>query len=118
MSMTSSSYQPTSIVDIGTINGHRIQGIGERATLIVDGTQAILCTPLEYRLALLLLSSPGVPLKAARLMKVARVGDRRTLGDVLTSLRKKLAPLGLSIPSIFNYGYMLTIAPSRKETEA
>jgi hypothetical protein len=110
--MNRDSSQSVAIVDIGTINGHRVQGITERATIIVDGRQAILCTPLEYQLALLVLrTTTGAPLAASFLLREMAV-DRRSLGDLMTALRKKVcAPLGLTIVSIPRYGYILVVDP-------
>ncbi len=106
--------EPVPLLDIGTLNGHRIQALAERTTFIVDGAQAILCTPLEYQLALLLLrAAPEVPLSVAHLQAVVSV-DRRTLGDLTTALRRKLFhPLGLEVASIARYGYMLVEHPEQ-----
>jgi hypothetical protein len=115
--MSRDSSQVVAVVDIGTINGHRVQGITARATIIVDGRQAILCSPLEYQLALLVLqTTPGVSLAASPLLSAMAV-DRRSLGDLMTALRKKVcAPLGLTIVSIPRYGYMLVAdAPQTKK---
>lgn len=106
--------QPVPLLEIGTLNGHRIQALAERTTFIVDGTQAILCTPLEYQLALVLLqAAPEVPLPVAHLLTAVSV-DRRTLGDLTTALRRKLFhPLGLDVASIARYGYMLVEHPDQ-----
>jgi|GEM_PF-3392572 len=100
--------QPVPLLELGTIQGHHIQAIAERSTFIVDGERAILCTPLEYQLAALLLRcSPGVPLRDDHLL-AALSTDRRSLGDLITALRKKLLrPLGLHIVSVPRYGYLL-----------
>jgi hypothetical protein len=116
--MRKDSPQPVMMVDLGMINGHRVQGITERATIIIDGKQAVLCTPLEYQLALRLLrSDPGGSLAASHLLRELAL-DRRSLGDLMTAVRKKVAaPLGLSIASIPRYGYLLVAGPSQKEQE-
>jgi hypothetical protein len=100
--------QPVPLVEIGTIQGHYVQALAERSTFIVDGTQAILCTPLEYQLALQLLPATlYVPLRVSHLLAVVSV-DRRSLGDLMTALRQKLFhPLGLEVASVPRYGYML-----------
>jgi hypothetical protein len=100
--------QPVPLVEVGTIQGHRIQAVAERSTFLVDGAFAILCTPLEYQLAVVLLrASPGVPLRDDHLL-AALSTDRRSLGDLITALRHKLLrPLGLHIVSVPRYGYLL-----------
>ncbi len=94
--------------EIGVIQGHRIQGLAERALFLVDGSLAVLCTPLEYRLALQLLRAGSErPVREQRL-RAALSLDRRSLGKLVTILRRKLfVPLGLEIVTIPRYGYLL-----------
>lgn len=121
-SRTRMFLEPVPLVEIGTIQGHHIQALAERTTFIVDGSQAILCTPMEYQLALHLLPvAPGVPLRDDHLLAAISV-DRRSLGDLVTALRHKLFhPLGLHVASVPRYGYMLLTQadpePSRKEDD-
>lgn len=100
-------HQPVPLIDVGTIQGHRIQALAERSSFIVDGDRAILCTPLEYQLAALLLrASPGVPVRDDQLLAHLST-DRRSLRDLITALRPKFRPLGLHIASVPRYGYLL-----------
>lgn len=104
--------EPVSLAEIGTIHGHHIQALAQRAIFIVDGRQAILCTPLEYQLALQLLrAAPSVPLRDDHLLAAISV-DRRSLRDLITALRQKLfRPLGLEVASVPRYGYLLLEHP-------
>ncbi len=94
--------------EIGVIQGHRIQGLAERALFLVDGQLAVLCTGLEYRLALhLLRAGSDHPVREQRL-RAALSLNRRSLGKLVTTLRRKLfVPLGLEIVTIPRYGYLL-----------
>lgn len=107
-SRTRMFLEPVPLVEIGTIQGHHIQALAERTTFIVDGSQAILCTPMEYQLALhLLRTAPTVPLRDDHLLAAISV-DRRSLRDLVTALRRKLfRPLGLEVASVPRYGYLL-----------
>lgn len=100
--------EPVPLVEIGVIHGHHIQALAERTAFIVDGLTAILCTPLEYQLALQLLrATPGTPLRGHHLQAALSV-DRRSLGNMITTLRRKLFhPLGLEVASVPHYGYLL-----------
>jgi biotin operon repressor len=94
--------------EIGAIQGHHIQGLAERALFLVDGQLAVLCTPLEYRLALQLLrAGSDHPVREQRLRAVLSL-DRRSLWKLVTILRHKLfVPLGLEVVTIPRYGYLL-----------
>jgi DNA-binding response OmpR family regulator len=95
------------LVEIGTVNAHHIQALPQRSCFIIDGEFAIVCTPLEYQVALHLLREPQTPLSAAQLSG-SLVGSERQLRNAVTRLRRKLASLGLSIQRVITYGYALT----------
>jgi DNA-binding response OmpR family regulator len=99
--------QPVPLEEIGIINDHHIQALAQRFCFVIDGEFAIVCTPLEYQVALHLLREPQTPLSAAQLSGV-QVGSERQLRNAVTRLRRKLAPLGLSIQRVITYGYALT----------
>lgn len=103
--------------EIGVIQGHRIQGLAERALFLVDGSLAVLCTPLEYALALALLRAGSDHPVREQPLRAALALDRRSLGKLMTILRRKLfVPLGLEVVTIPRYGYLL-LALEREEDE-
>lgn len=111
--------EPVPLEEIGVIRGHSIQALAERTTFLIDGKLAVLCTPLEYRLALRLLRARhGHPLREQPLREALSV-DRHSLGKLVTALRRKLfGPLGLEMVTIPRYGYLLEDAePQRDQPE-
>ena len=91
------------LTDFGEVGGHRLRGCQERSLLLVDGVQAMACTPTEYRIAALLLRSPGIPVPLARFP----TRDRHTLARQVSRLRRAMQPLGIAIPCLPTYGYLL-----------
>ncbi len=100
------------LTEFGVINGHRLHGDPEKHVLIVDGVQAITCTPLEYRIAAQLLRSPNTPVSFAQFVDSLYLPDvdRRAVIRVISTLRLKIALLGIQITNVKTYGYMITLA--------
>lgn len=97
------------LTDFGIINGHRLRGDPENYLLIVDGAQAMSCTPSEYRIVARLLRSPNTPVPFAQLVDDLYLPDvdRRAIIRQVSTLRQKIAPLGVQIINIKTYGYMI-----------
>lgn len=97
------------LTNFGIINGHRLRGDPVRFTLIVDESQAISCTPAEYQIAARLLGSPNTPVAFAQLKDGVYLPDvdHRAVMRVVSTLRQKIAPLGVHITNIKTYGYMI-----------
>jgi len=89
------------------VSGHHLQGSEQPPLLLVDGTQIIACTPAEYRIAALLLHTPGKPVPLARFAH----RSRHRLANQVSRLRRKVAPLGITIVSVKTYGYLAVLAP-------
>ena len=110
-------YGLRDLADFGIINGHRLRGDTEKFTLLVDETQAISCTPAEYRIATRLLHSPNMPVTFAQLRDGAYLPevDHRAVIRAISTLRQKIAPLGIRITNVKIYGYMITLASEGEE---
>lgn len=102
------------LTDFGIINEHRLRGDPERFTLIVDETQAISCTPSEYQIVARLLGSLNTPVAFAQLKDGVYLPnvDHRAVMRLISSLRQKIAPLGISITNVKIYGYMIEYTES------
>jgi DNA-binding response OmpR family regulator len=98
------------LTDFGIINVHRLRGDPEKFTLIVDETQAISCTPTEYRTAARLFRSPKTPITFAQFKEGVYLPevDHRAVIRAMSTLRQKLAPLGIQITNVKTYRYMIT----------
>ena len=102
------------LTDFGEVGGHRLQGSQERHLLLVDGVQAIACTPSEYRTAALLLRSPSIPVPLAQFP----TRDRHALARQVSRLRRAMQPLGFSIRCLYTYGYLLDTSSEEREPSA
>jgi len=100
------------LTDFGIFNGHRLRGDPERFTLIVDEARAISCTPAEYWIAARLLCPPNSPVAFAQLKDGVYLPDvdHRAVLRTISTLRQKIAPLGIHIANVKTCGYMLTLA--------
>lgn len=99
------------LTDFGIVNGHRLRGDPKRFILIVDETQAISCTPTEYQIAERLLGSPNTPVAFVQLKDGVYLPevDHRAVMRLISSLRQKIAPLGIPITNVKTYGYMIAL---------
>lgn len=97
------------LTDFGIINGHLLRGDPEKFTLIVDETQAISCTPAEYQIAARLLRSLNTPISFGQLRECVHLpgADRRAVIRLISTLRQKIAPLGIHITNVKTYGYLM-----------
>ena len=95
------------LTDFGMVNGHHLQGSEQPSLLLVDGTRIIACTPAEYRIAALLLHAPGKPVPLAQFAH----RSRHRLANQVSRLRRKVAPLGITIVSVKTYGYLALLTP-------
>jgi DNA-binding response OmpR family regulator len=100
------------LTDFGIINGHRLRGDPEKFILIADERQAISCTPAEYRIVERLLCPPNTPVAFAQLRDGIYLPDvdHRAVMRAISTLRQKIAPLGIQITNVKTYGYMLSFA--------
>ena len=65
-------------------------------------------SPLEHRLAALLIDQLENSVSNEELIRSARLeGNEGTLRVHISRLRRRLAPLGLAITSVYGYGYVL-----------
>ncbi len=111
------SLSPVPLAEIGAIQGHHVQALDGADLFLVDGSLAVLCTPLEYALALALLRAGSDHPVREQPLRAALALDRRSLGKLMTILRRKLfVPLGLEVVTIPRYGYLL-LALEREEDE-
>jgi mRNA-degrading endonuclease YafQ of YafQ-DinJ toxin-antitoxin module len=93
------------LADLGIVGDHHFQGAETAAALVVDGKQVIACTPAEYHIAALLLRAES------RLVPFRQFAhSRHALESQVSGLRRKFAPLGLSIQCEVQRGYLLRCA--------
>ena len=103
------------LVDLAVVGNHRIQKLDQATLLLIDGKEAVLFTPTEYRMLIPMLEDIGEPVPFEQLIEVKGTFDRRRDRELfhrhVTSIRKKLRPLGLLVRCVTNYGYLVIIEP-------
>ena len=100
------------LIDLAVVANHHIQKLDQATLLLIDGKDAILFTPTEYRMLIPMLQDIGEPVPFEQLIEVKGTFDRRRDRELfhrhITSIRKKLRPLGLLVRCVTNYGYLIT----------
>jgi hypothetical protein len=103
------------LIDLVVVGNHRIQKLDQATLLLIDGKEAVLFTPTEYRMVIPMLQDIGEPVPFEQLIEVKgsfdRQRDRELFHRHITSIRKKLRPLGLLVRCVTNYGYLITPEP-------
>ena len=106
------------LIDLAVVDNHRLQKLDQATLLLIDGKEAILFTPTEYRMVIPMLQNIGEPVPFEQLIEVQGTFDRRRDRELfhrhITSIRKKLRPLGLLVRCITNYGYLITAEPKQR----
>lgn len=105
--MTKKTSLTSPLLDLGPLNGHRVQAEAARHVLLVDGEIALLCSRRNYALALQFLRAPaGVAIPMETLLALDGGASPSTLRHRIATLRRVLAPLGITIVRVTTYGYM------------
>lgn len=106
------------LIDLAVVGNHRIQKLDQATLLLIDGTKAILFTPTEYRMVIPMLQDIGEPVPFEQLIEVKGTFDRKRDRELfhrhITSIRKKLRPLGLWVRCVTNYGYLTMAEPKQR----
>lgn len=98
----------STLLELRSINGHRIQGWDSLHLLVIDG-EAYKCSPLEYQVAARLLHAPPGQLVLDRAFP--QLSDSH-LREIMTALRKRFSPVGVTIERLPGYGYLwLPLSP-------
>ena len=106
------------LIDLTVVSQHRIQKLDQATLLLIDSKDAILFTPTEYRMMIPMLQDIGEPVPFEQLIEVKGTFDRRRDRELfhrhITSIRKKLRPLGLLVRCVTNYGYLTMAEPTQR----
>ena len=106
------------LIDLAVVDNHHIQKLDQATLLLIDGKDAILFTPTEYRMVIPMLQDIGEPVPFEQLIEVKGTFDRRRDRELfhrhITSIRKKLRPLGLLVRCVTNYGYLTMAEPKQR----
>ena len=87
------------LIEVPTINTHRMQRCDTACFLLIDSQQVLLFTPTAYQLLIVLLEHLGgvVPFEDLAEGSIDLQRDRGLFGKHMSAIRKMVQPLGLEV---------------------
>lgn len=97
------------LIEVATINAHRVQRCDAACFLLVDGQEVLLFSPTAYRLLIILLAHVGEAAPCEELVEGSfdLQRDRELFGKHMSAIRKMVQPLGLAVYCVTAYGYLI-----------
>ena len=84
-----------------------VDGLGR----LIHGREVVHLSPIEHRLAALLIASLETSVPNEELIRSAGLeGNESSLRVHVSRLRRRLTPIGLTITSIYGFGYVMRVA--------
>ncbi|HLJ32856.1 MAG TPA: hypothetical protein VKU38_04355 [Ktedonobacteraceae bacterium] len=103
------SAHHATLVEVATINTHRLQRCDAACFLLVDGQQVLLFSPTAYRMLIILLEHADEAVSFEELVEGSfdLQRDRGLFGKHMSAIRKMIQPLGLTVRCVTAYGYLM-----------
>ena len=103
------SVHHTRLIEVTTINAHRVQRCDAACFLLVDGKDVLLFAPTAYRLLVMLLEHLGEAVPFEELVEGSfdLQRDRGLFSKHMSAIRKMIQPLGLAVRCVTAYGYLI-----------